>query len=413
MNRFRVMRTRFLLSCLLLAATTITHAQGIEFMHDLDSALTKAKVENKMVYIDFYTSWCGPCKVMDKEVFPQEKVGKFFNEKFVSCKVQCDDKGKGVILGEKYQVVAYPTSMFLDANGALVHTAAGAPSADGFLDLAKIALNPERNLMTVLKEWDAGNRNPEFVTKYFRALKSAYRYAMAKSDFESYFNGLDVEQKTSRHTYDLVLLLNSEPFSVPFTYLEDNKKKYYKTVGKEEVDKFIADRYLWHLKALLDTKNMKPYHEAMAKFKAKKYPFYKEYEMFYAAFASGDSTGGYDIKEYMRLGTEFLDKYGKNNDMYTLSLTSLLGNCTGRENESLAGIKWMEDLLARNRKPEYLNTYFYITWRNYHFEDALKIGNEIRENAIRANKSTQSIDRQITMVTEFRDKVAARKSAKM
>src|SRR6186713_1730770 len=78
------------------------NAQGIEFMHDLDSALVKAKAENKIVFVDFYTSWCAPCKAMSKDVFPQEKVGSFFNPQFINLKIQCDDKGVGEELGKKY-----------------------------------------------------------------------------------------------------------------------------------------------------------------------------------------------------------------------------------------------------------------------------------------------------------------------
>src|SRR5688572_26488499 len=171
------------------------NAQGIEFMHDLDSALAKAKAENKIVFVDFYTSWCAPCKVMSKEVFPLETVGSFYNKQFISCKVQCDDEGVGVELGKKYQVSAYPTLMYLDKNGELLHSAAGSSSAEQFIELGKIALNPDRNLFSLIKEWNAGNRQEAFVSKYFRALKTAYRGEKLHSDFVSYFNGLTAEDK--------------------------------------------------------------------------------------------------------------------------------------------------------------------------------------------------------------------------
>lgn len=177
MKEYRNNAMRLLLSVLILGVCSAqaVHAQGVQFMHDLDQALAKAKAENKLVFIDFYTSWCGPCKVLDKEVFPQEKVGSFFNSKFINCKVQCDDKGVGVKLGEKYKVMAYPTLMFLNGDGEMVHSAAGGPSADGLIELAEIALNPEGNLMSITKRWDSGDRDKDFVLKYFKRLKEAYR----------------------------------------------------------------------------------------------------------------------------------------------------------------------------------------------------------------------------------------------
>jgi len=392
-------------------APFILNAQGIEFMHDLDSALAKAKAENKTVFVDFYTSWCAPCKAMSKDVFPQEKVGSFFNPQFINCKIQCDDKGVGEELGKKYQINAYPTLMFLDKNGEMIHSGVGGLSPEGLIELAKISTNPDRNLLSLIKEWNAGNREESFVTKYFRALKSGYRYEKLNSDFLAYFEELSDSKKTEKKTFELVQFIKVQPFTPVFEYIETNHKKYNKTVGQEEIDKFIADGYLWHLQAKIGPDKRDEYEMAKEKFKAKKYPYYNEFAMFYSPFEVMDSKGGVDIKEYMKRGTAFLDKYGKKNDSYTLALTSLLGNCVGRPNEGVDGIKWMEDLLARNRDPKYLSLYFYITWRNFQFEKALGIGNEIREIAIKENKSTKQIDSQIQMVVDYREKLAKRAAA--
>ena len=60
-----------------------TEAQGIEFEHGTwAEALAKAQKEDKMIFVDGYAVWCGPCKMLAKNIFPQESVGKFFNENF-------------------------------------------------------------------------------------------------------------------------------------------------------------------------------------------------------------------------------------------------------------------------------------------------------------------------------------------
>jgi len=379
-------------------------AQGIKFIHDLDLAINQAKLENKLVFVDFYTSWCGPCKVLDKNVFPLEKVGSFFNDQFISCKIQCDDKGNGVILGKKYSVNAYPTLMFLNGNGEMVHSQAGAPTGDKLIEFAKTALNPEKRLLAIIKKWDSGNRDKQFVIKYFTRLKEAYRSEKATKDFIEFFHNLNDNDKIDISTYELVKIVGTAPFSKTFNYIETHKNEFYKTVGQKEIDEFIAKTYLWHLHSIASNGTKEEYAKAMKRFKTKQYSYYEEYKMFYNVFQSKDMNSKYDIDEYMKRGTKFLSKYGKNNDTYSLTLTSLLGNLTGRLNQGAAGILWMENLLKRNPNPKYMSTYFYILWRNHQFDKAIKVGNQIRLTAVENNVSTELIDKQILQVIAMQEK---------
>lgn len=76
---------------------------GVNFEHiTFDEALAKAKAENKLVFMDCYTSWCGPCKYMSETIFPQEKAGEFFNPKFVCVKFDME-KGEGPELGKNLE----------------------------------------------------------------------------------------------------------------------------------------------------------------------------------------------------------------------------------------------------------------------------------------------------------------------
>ncbi len=54
----------------------------------------KAKSQNKYIFIDCYTTWCSPCKAMDKDVFSDKSVADLFNDKFVSFKLQMDKSDK-------------------------------------------------------------------------------------------------------------------------------------------------------------------------------------------------------------------------------------------------------------------------------------------------------------------------------
>lgn len=404
----KVLKSIFTGAGLLIGLSSVS-AQGIEFEHNLNAALAKAKKENKMIFVDFYTSWCGPCKAMSADVFPQQEAGDYFNKEFVNVKIQCDDKGEGVKLGEKYAIKAYPTLMFIDADGNTVHSMAGGTSVKGLIEFAKIAADPNKNQLSMIKQWDAGKRDSEFAKTYFETLVKSYRNEKATADFERYFDALSAKEKSTKSAFEIMKIVNPAPFSDPFTYLEEHKKDFYKTVGKADIDNTISNTYLWYLKGIQDnglsTKDMNDFNAKMAQFKSKNYPYYDEYAAFYDVYNSKTADGNdYDVSLYKKKGTEFLKKYGKNNSQYTLSLTSLLGNFTGKKDSNLEGIQWMEDLLARDDNPKYYNTYFYITWRNFQFDKGLEIAEKMKTNAIKNGQKTAEADKNIQMMKDLKAK---------
>ena len=111
----------------------LTSYQGIVFeTGTLNEALEKAKNEGKALFVDCYTSWCGPCQMMSKRVFPQKIVGDFMNPSFISIKIDME-KGEGVELAKRWKVNSFPTYLVLNAQGEVVYTSKGAMSAEMFI----------------------------------------------------------------------------------------------------------------------------------------------------------------------------------------------------------------------------------------------------------------------------------------
>jgi thioredoxin 1 len=109
--------------------------KGIKFFKgSFKEAQTKAKAEGKLIFMDAYTSWCGPCKMMQKNTFPDDVVGKLFNEKFVSVAFDME-VGEGLELSAKYPVQGFPTLFFLDAEGKLISAELGYRDPAGLIAL--------------------------------------------------------------------------------------------------------------------------------------------------------------------------------------------------------------------------------------------------------------------------------------
>ncbi|MCC6721180.1 MAG: thioredoxin family protein [Bacteroidia bacterium] len=113
---------------------------GIKFFKgSLKEAKAKAKKENKLIFIDCYATWCGPCKSMTKKVFVKKSVGEYYNKNFICLKIDMET-AEGESLGTKYTVEAYPTYLFIDNSGKLVHKDLGYLDPESFIELGKNAL---------------------------------------------------------------------------------------------------------------------------------------------------------------------------------------------------------------------------------------------------------------------------------
>jgi len=130
--------------------------KGIDFQNKLSwsAALAEAKAGNKYIFLDAFTTWCGPCKMMDRNVYSDEKVGNALAD-FISIKVQMDvttndetftkswyEDAKKIATSAK--INAYPCLLFYSPAGELVYKSVGFRNVESFLSLIKFASNPER-----------------------------------------------------------------------------------------------------------------------------------------------------------------------------------------------------------------------------------------------------------------------------
>ena len=97
-----------------------TQAETV-WLSDYDAALKDAQSGNKLVVIDFFATWCGPCRMMERNIFPDEKVQQRL-ARFVPLKVDVDKQPK---LAAQYGITAMPTTLVVDATGKPITGAIG------------------------------------------------------------------------------------------------------------------------------------------------------------------------------------------------------------------------------------------------------------------------------------------------
>lgn len=155
--------------------------------------LAQATAEGKPVFIDCYTEWCGPCKQMAKNVFPQKEAGDYFNSKFVCWKVDME-KGEGPELAKKYEVAAYPTFLILNADGTLRATQVGSAPLEKFIKTIDGLLNDEKGLPWYQQQFKDGNRDETFLQEYMELLDSRYLRNEKKQVTTTLLEGKTAEQ---------------------------------------------------------------------------------------------------------------------------------------------------------------------------------------------------------------------------
>jgi thiol-disulfide isomerase/thioredoxin len=155
------------------SAFIAAQAQGIVFFTgNWDDALKLAKEQEKPIFIDAFTTWCGPCKMMAKNVFPDEEVGDFINRNFISIQIDME-QADGLKFGRSYPVNAYPTLYFVDFDGKVIKKSVGAMQAAGFLDFSKKVINSIDRSVELEKAYTAGKRDPQFILNYIKALNKS------------------------------------------------------------------------------------------------------------------------------------------------------------------------------------------------------------------------------------------------
>ena len=200
--------------------------QGINFHKgDVNSVFDRAKAEGKLVFIDAYTDWCGPCKWLARAVFPDQALGELYNENFISYQLDME-KGEGIAFAKKYEIRAFPTLLYFDSEGNEAYRILGAMEAADLIEKTNYLLIPENRMGYIGDLINKGEYSNELLKKYLKGLGDS-----GKSDHTRVAEFLEkstTEDWADMRIIDLILNHNSGEPDVFLNYIINN----YKTINK-------------------------------------------------------------------------------------------------------------------------------------------------------------------------------------
>lgn len=232
-------------------------AHAIKF-HDLafKDVIAKAKKENKIVFIDAYTSWCGPCKMMEKNIFTQKSVGDYYNTNFVNARFDME-KGEGREIAAKFGVRSYPSYLFLNGDGELVSQNFGYMEEGLFVSMGQEVNSPNNKKGSLKERFAKGEKDPEFLINIMK-LNSSTDFDFARKASERHFENKKKTEELSKDDIGFLLFFLKSTEDVNYKVFTSRKADIIKFLPEETYKEFDNQLKLSKIiEQAIDDKNKK------------------------------------------------------------------------------------------------------------------------------------------------------------
>ena len=379
---------------LLLLTGGILHAEGVHFYKgSWQEALDRAAKENKYIMVDAYTDWCGWCKVMDKETFTDPDVAAVVNENFIPVKINFE-KGIGIELSMKFRVNSYPTILFFNPQGQLVHIQHGYMNPNQlFIDECRKALAIKEKRVFAFDSRDMDVPFPEF-----------YRASFLQGDDRAWPEEEEVvafldKQRDLFSEVSWSVIWRFQGGEKYRTFLLENQKKYAELYGEEDVTDAALSIVSRIVYAAAKDKDEKQLEEALGMmdtyFQDREDKDLIKLRMQHRYYEQTE-----DWKNYASVSQNFIEDAEKFDANQANSICwTLYENCDDKEVLAKA-VEWMKPVLAA--EPQnwlYIDTYAALLYKTGNLAEAekqarkaIRIGREKEEDV----SATQELLERIT-----------------
>jgi len=394
-------RIRQYLSILILLPV-ILQAQvnkGIQFETGLNwkQVLEKAKLERKNIFIDCFATWCEPCKYMEKNVFPNDTVGSYMNEQFISVKIQFDSTKEdneearkwysdANSLREKYKITAYPAYLFFTSEGKILHKDVGAKSIDDFISAVANSLKPEKQYYILLDDYQRGIKNykglPYLANTAERLGEKDLAYSVACDYIGNYLFSLEEGEFYSKKNIEFMDVYIENSGDMSFDIFYKHSERVNSIMGKKEyaqgiVDRIITKEEIDPIKQLNENAEDLNWKKMYINIKLKYGKSYADRNILKA------KESWYFKKEKW---AEFINYAIKDIETYGVDTTSFWGDAilndtawyiflhSKNRNQIKQAIKWMQSVTVRNPKSSgNLDTYANLLYKLGNNKEAIQV----------------------------------------
>lgn len=376
-----------------LFAFSVSFAEGIEFrdVQNWDQAVKLAKKENKPIFLDGYTTWCGPCKMMAKNVFTQEKVGVFFNENFVNVKFDLETEA-GKPIAKEHEIYAFPTMIFFDHNGEFTHRSVGYHEADELIELGREALNPSMQIARKIRKFEGGERAEEFL---FDLAFSLYHAGMDYDEVvPAYLSTQNAKSLATEENWEFVKAFIQDVFSKDFEEIMQHEKQFRMIAGNDEFELYLKYAFyhaMGNIASKGDESRLYALKKQMKTYAGEKYPAYSARADYY--FHSENETLSHKYASIYF--NEYCDSWQE--------LNGVAWQYFEDEDDQVkikAAAQWAERSIAIDENFYNLDTYASLLYK----AKAYKSAKNVAENAIEMGKKAEE---DVSMTVELLDRIKA------
>ena len=357
---------------------------GIHFEHALSwkDIQAKAKAEKKYIFVDAFTTWCGPCRYMATNIFPKEEVGKFFNQNFINLKAQLDttkDDNEEVKsrysdnhnIMTDYKVRVFPTYLFFSPDGKLVHRAVGSSEADKFLIKARDAMNPDKQYYTLIDKYKAGKKDPDFLLRAAYASQEAYdmdNFRMIAKEYISTQKDL-----TTRENIQFLDKTTESSKDEGFKFILNNTKKFDAIMGEGAANKKIVGIVMYEevFPQIFNQAITAPDWNAVGAGVNKKYPAFASEILSNSKVVYYQSKG--DWNNFQTAIVAYMKNYGSkaSPDQLNNFAWTVFENCKDMTCVTEA-LDWSKRSLKDKDNPMFIDTYANILYKLGKKDEAIK-----------------------------------------